>query len=97
LVLPASITEYRPFLSAVAMGTMMKKGRLTKAPVLFANIPAGSVLVVLMRDVRGTPAEKLELLDKLKAAGRLKGEDPKEIETCEALLKALAAPPIHGS
>ena len=78
------------------MGTMTEKRRSKKAPVLFAGIPARSVLVVLMRDVRGTPAEKLELLDKLKAAGRLKGEDPKEIETCEALLKALAAQPIDG-
>jgi hypothetical protein len=74
----------------------MKKTRLKKAPVLFANIPARSVLVVLMRDVRGTPAEKLELLDKLKAAGRLSGHHPNEVATCEALLKSLASQPADA-
>jgi hypothetical protein len=58
---------------------------------LFAGIPARSVLVVLMRDVRGTPAEKLVLLDRLKVAGRLTGQDPAELAACEALLKSLAS------
>lgn len=66
----------------------MKTKRGKKAP-LFANVPARSVLVVLMRDVRATPAEKLALLDELKAAGRLVGHDPIEVQTCEALLQAL--------
>jgi hypothetical protein len=75
---------------------MMKKIRKRKAPVLFANIPARSVLVVLMRDVRGTPAEKLDLLDKLKAAGRLSGHDPHDVATCEAFLKNLASQPADA-
>jgi hypothetical protein len=74
----------------------MKKVRQKKAPVLFANIPGRSVLVVLMRDVRGTPAEKLALLDKLKAAGRLSGQDPRDVATCEALLKSLASQPADA-
>ena len=75
---------------------MMKKSRSKKAPLLFANIPARSVLVVLMRDVRGTPMEKLALLEKLKAAGRLNGHDPVELGNCEALLKELASEAEDG-
>jgi hypothetical protein len=74
----------------------MSKRRSKKAPMLFANIPARSVLVVLLRDVRATPAEKLVLLDKLKAAGRLSGQDPKDVAACEALLKNLALPLADG-
>ena len=70
---------------------MIKKQRTKKARELFAGIPARSVLVVLMRDVRGTPAEKLVLLDRLKVAGRLTGQDPAELAACEALLKSLAS------
>ena len=44
-----------------------------------------------MRDVRATPAEKLILLDTLKVAGRLTGQDPAELAACEALLKSLAS------
>ena len=76
--------------------SMPKKTRPKKAPVLFANIPARSVLVVLLRDVRGTPSEKLDLLEKLKAAGRLSGQDPKDVAMCEVLLKSLAAQPADG-
>jgi hypothetical protein len=68
---------------------MIKKQRPKKARELFADIPARSVLVVLMRDVRGTAAEKLALLERLKVAGRLTDQDPKELAACEALLKSL--------
>ena len=73
------------------MITMTKRIRAKKTPALFANIPARSVLVVLMRDVRGTPAEKLVILDRLKVAGRLKGHDPVALRTCEDLLRTLAS------
>ena len=76
---------------------MMRQRRSKKARALFAGIPARSVLVVLMRDVRGTPAEKLDLLDKLKAAGRLSGLDPKDVKRCEDLLKTLASHPAAES
>ncbi len=69
-----------------ATGKRLMKGR---GPL--ARVPARSVLVVLMRDVRGTPLEKLALLDTLKAAGRLSTHGPQEVAFCENALKALAA------
>ena len=73
------------------MGTMEKRQPPKKPRELFAGIPARSMLVVLMRDVRGTAAEKLDLLDRLKVAGRLTDQDPAELAACEALLKSLAS------
>jgi hypothetical protein len=70
----------------------MEKRQPPKKPrELFAGIPARSILVVLIRDVRGTAAEKLALLDRLKVAGRLTDQDPAELAACEALLKSLAS------
>ncbi|MBO0740980.1 MAG: hypothetical protein J2P51_06100 [Hyphomicrobiaceae bacterium] len=42
-----------------------------------------------MAHVRGTPAQKLVWLQEQKAAGKLDGDDPEEIEQAEALLLML--------
>ena len=44
---------------------------------------------LIMAHVRGTPAQKLVWLQEQKAAGRLDGDDPDEIEQAEALLLML--------
>lgn len=49
--------------------------------------PAVSELI--MAHVRGTPAQQLLWLQEQKAAGRLDGDDPEEIEQAEALLLML--------
>jgi len=45
---------------------------------------------LIMAHVRGTPAQKLVWLQEQKAAGKLDGDDPEEIEQAEALLLMLA-------
>ena len=49
--------------------------------------PAVSELI--MAHVRGTPAQKLVWLQEQRAAGKLDGDDPEEIEQAEALLLML--------
>ena len=44
---------------------------------------------LIMAHVRGTPAQKLVWLQEQKAAGKLDGDDPEEIEQAEALLLML--------
>jgi hypothetical protein len=44
---------------------------------------------LIMAHVRGTPAQKLAWLQEQKAAGKLDGDDPEEIEQAEALLLML--------
>jgi len=44
---------------------------------------------LIMEHVRGTPAQKLVWLQEQKAAGKLDGDDPEEIEQAEALLLML--------
>lgn len=51
--------------------------------------PPKSVLRTLLEDVRGTPAEKLALFEKLKAAGRLHGEEEKDLKLVENMLRGL--------
>jgi hypothetical protein len=50
-----------------------------------------SIAEVLMRDIQGSPAEKLALYQKVKAAGGFAKEDPKELKEAEDMLRTLAA------
>jgi len=55
-----------------------------------------SFCVKLLKHTQGTPGEKLALLLKLKQAGKLDKENPKELHTVEELLRVLAGPEKGG-
>ena len=50
-----------------------------------------SVAEVLMQDIQGSPAEKLALFLKVKAAGGFANEDPAELKAAEDMLRIVAA------
>jgi hypothetical protein len=50
-----------------------------------------SVAMTLLRDVEGTPAQKLAIFEKLKAVGGFRNEDPAELQKAENLLRTSAA------
>jgi hypothetical protein len=49
-----------------------------------------SVAMTLLRDVQGTPTQKLAMFEKLKAAGGFRNEDPVELQKAENLLRTFA-------
>jgi len=50
-----------------------------------------SIAETLMRDIQGSPAEKLAMFQKMKAAGGFTNEDPAELKASEDMLRAFAA------
>ena len=50
-----------------------------------------SLAMILLRDAGGTPAQKLAIFEKLKAAGGFRHEDPAELQKAENLLRTSAA------
>ena len=50
-----------------------------------------SVAEIMMRDIQGSPAEKLALFQKVKAAGGFSKEDPAELKAAEDMLRTFAA------
>jgi hypothetical protein len=50
-----------------------------------------SIAETLMRDIQGSPSEKLALFQKMKAAGGFAKEDPAELKAAEDLLRTFAA------
>jgi hypothetical protein len=50
-----------------------------------------SIFDTLMRDMQGTPAQKLVLFEKLKAAGGFVNAPSAELRKAEDMLRALAA------
>jgi hypothetical protein len=44
-----------------------------------------------MRDIQGSPAEKLALFQKVKAAGGFAKEDPKDLKAAEDMLRTFVA------
>ncbi len=53
--------------------------------------PKKSVAEVLLRDMQGTAAEKLALFEKLKVRGGFDGEDRRELQRVERMLRTFAA------
>ena len=60
----------------------MRKGKESKRK---------SVAEILMRDIQGSPAEKLALFQKVKAAGGFAKEDPNDLKEAEDILRTFAA------
>ena len=56
-----------------------------------------SVAEALLRDMQGTAAEKLALFEKLKARGGFDGEDRRELQKFESMLRTFAATEEKGS
>ena len=50
-----------------------------------------SIAEMLMRHIEGSAAEKLALLQKMKAAGGFANEDPAELKAAEDMLRRFAA------
>jgi hypothetical protein len=50
-----------------------------------------SVVMTLLRDIQGTPAQKLVIFEKLKAAGGFRDEDPAELREAEQMMRPFAA------
>ena len=50
-----------------------------------------SIAMTLMRDMHGTPEQKLALFEKLKAAGGFANEDPADLARTEKMLRTFAA------
>ena len=50
---------------------------------------------MLMRDIQGSAAEKLALLQKVKAAGGFANEDPAVLKAAEDMLRRFAAAQKH--
>jgi hypothetical protein len=50
-----------------------------------------SVAEVLMRDVQGSPADKLAMFQRMQAAGAFANEDPAELKAAEDMLRTFAA------
>ena len=50
-----------------------------------------SVAEILMRDIQGSPSEKLALFQKVKAAGGFANEDAAELKAAEDMLRTFAA------
>ena len=50
-----------------------------------------SIAEILMRDIQGSPAEKLALFERMKAAGGFANEDPAELKAAEDMLRTFAA------
>lgn len=50
-----------------------------------------SVVEMLLRDMQGTPTEKLALFEKLKAAGGFANASPGELRKVERMLRTFAA------
>jgi hypothetical protein len=50
-----------------------------------------SVAEVLMRDIQGSPAEKLAMFEKMRAAGAFANEDPADLKAAEDMLRTFAA------
>ena len=55
-----------------------------------------SVAEILMRDIQGSPAEKLALFQKVKDAGGFAKEDPKDLKEAEDMLRTFAAVEKEG-
>ncbi len=50
-----------------------------------------SIAMTLLRDMQGTPAQKLALFEKLKAAGGFANENPAQLRKAEDMLRTFAA------
>ena len=50
-----------------------------------------SVATTIMRDLQGSPAAKLAMFQRIRAAGGFKNEDPVELNAAEDLLRTFAA------
>jgi len=50
-----------------------------------------SIAMTLMRDIQGSPAEKLAMFERMKAAGGFANEDPAELKAAEDMLRTFAA------
>jgi hypothetical protein len=50
-----------------------------------------SIALTLMRDVQGTAAQKLEMFEKVRAAGGFASEHPADLAEAERMLLELAA------
>ena len=50
-----------------------------------------SIAMTLMRDIQGSPSEKLAMFQKMKAAGGFANEDPKDLKEAEDMLRTFAA------
>ena len=55
-----------------------------------------SIADVLMRDIQGSPTEKLALFQKVKDAGGFAKEDPAELKAAEDMLRTFAAVQKEG-
>jgi hypothetical protein len=71
------------FSGSVEEGSMLRKRKEAKAK--------RSILETLLRDMQGTPAEKLVLFERLKAAGAFVHESVAELGEAERALRGLAA------
>jgi hypothetical protein len=50
-----------------------------------------TIAMTLMRDVRGSAAQKLAMFEKVRAAGGFKKEDPADLGAAEKMLRAFVA------
>jgi len=50
-----------------------------------------SIALTLMRDVQGTAAQKLEMFEKVRAAGGFANEDPADLADAEKMLREFVA------
>ena len=50
-----------------------------------------SIAETLMRDIQGSPAEKLAMFRKMKAAGGFANADPAELKAADDMLRTFAA------
>lgn len=50
-----------------------------------------SIAEMLMRDIQGSPADKLAIFQRMQAAGAFANEDPAELKAAEDMLRTFAA------